>query len=131
MKYEFEVDGVRYRADKLHVFDQMEIAQTLMPVLLGLAPGPEQMLNFAAALGSIKRDRLESLIATCLANLERFQGDSWSRVWNVSAKRAQFDDLNYDLLKVFKVVAEIVKENLQTFLTGLPTLQSTPGAPKT
>jgi hypothetical protein len=120
---EFEVNGERYRADKLSAFQQFHIARRLSPLLLALGPGNGNPLaSFGQALAQMKDEDGEYIITTCLAGVQRFNKESgnWAPVWNAAAKRAMFVDL-YDFGALFPIVTKVVENNLTNFLDALPT----------
>lgn len=100
---EFEIKGVKYRAAKLSVFDQLKVTRKLLPVLAGmmsdfgsirsrlpadgkidtvkfeqLKPVFETMLpRIAEELSSLTEDDTSAIIHPCLAVVSRRHMDGW------------------------------------------------------
>ncbi len=101
---EFEIKGVKYRAAKLSVFDQLKVTRKLLPVLAGmmsdfgsirsrlpadgkidtvkfeqLKPVFETMLpRIAEELSSLTEDDTSAIIHPCLAVVSRRHGEYYS-----------------------------------------------------
>ena len=119
---EFEVKGVRYKAEKLSAFQQFAVARRLAPLVTALAPGKgkDPVASLAATLADISDENGEFVITQCMTGLQRFNGSSWTAAWNVPTRRAMFEELN-DLEGLLPVVWEVIKGNLGNFLPALPT----------
>jgi len=128
--HEFEVNGITYRCKKLTAFQQFHIARRLTPLLLALAGAGEKVNNFAAALAGMSDSDGEYVISVCLSAVERFNTEhkNWAAVWNASANRAMFVDLN-DLAALLPIVVKVIEDNLGNFWSALPTDLSTPAVP--
>jgi hypothetical protein len=140
----FEVGGNEYRIDKLDPFKQLHVMRRVSPLIPQLIPLfmqvskkglsasmdelPELLQPFADALAGMKDEDAEHVIGTCMSAVKRRQGDSWSPVWNASAKMSQFKDLN-DLSVLIPMVVRVITENLGPFINGLLTGEQTGAAP--
>lgn len=134
---EFEIKGVKYRAAKLSVFDQLKVTRKLLPVLVGmmsdfgsirsrlpadgkidtvkleqLKPVFETMLpRIAEELSSLTEDDTDAIIHPCLAVVSRRHMDGWVPVF--TRGELMFDDI--DLLVMLQLVARVVADSLGNF----------------
>ncbi|HDR8958337.1 TPA: hypothetical protein QDA70_001989 [Burkholderia vietnamiensis] len=82
---------------------------------------------FADALAGLKDEDAEYVFGTCLSVVERWQGASWAKVWNIAHKTSMFDDIGIDVM--LPLVVRVVVANLGPFIAGLLTSQaSSPAA---
>lgn len=82
---------------------------------------------FADALAGLKDEDAEYVFGTCLSVVERWQGTSWAKVWNIAHKTSMFDDIGIDVM--LPLVVRVVVANLGPFINGLLTSQaSSPAA---
>lgn len=82
---------------------------------------------FADALAGLKDEDAEYVFGTCLSVVERWQGASWAKVWNIAHKTSMFDDIGIDVM--LPLVVRVVVANLGPFISGLLTSQaSSPAA---
>ncbi|UKV75143.1 hypothetical protein FOC29_27950 [Burkholderia vietnamiensis] len=82
---------------------------------------------FANALAGLKDEDAEYVFGTCLSAVERWQGTSWAKVWNIAHKTSMFDDIGIDVM--LPLVVRVVVANLGPFINGLLTSQaSSPAA---
>lgn len=82
---------------------------------------------FADALAGLKDEDAEYVFGTCLSAVERWQGTSWAKVWNIAHKTSMFDDIGIDVM--LPLVVRVVVANLGPFISGLLTSQaSSPAA---
>ncbi|KVE14724.1 hypothetical protein WI92_11260 [Burkholderia vietnamiensis] len=82
---------------------------------------------FANALAGLKDEDAEYVFGTCLSVVERWQGTSWAKVWNIAHKTSMFDDIGIDVM--LPLVVRVVVANLGPFINGLLTSQaSSPAA---
>ncbi|HDR9135981.1 TPA: hypothetical protein QDB11_000588 [Burkholderia vietnamiensis] len=81
---------------------------------------------FADALAGLKDEDAEYVFGTCLSVVERWQGTSWAKVWNIAHKTSMFDDIGIDVM--LPLVVRVVVANLGNFIQGL---LSSPGASET
>ncbi|HDR9022693.1 TPA: hypothetical protein QDB09_003247 [Burkholderia vietnamiensis] len=82
---------------------------------------------FADALAGLKDEDAEYVFGTCLSVVERWQGASWAKVWNIAHKTSMFDDIGIDVM--LPLVVRVVVANLGPFINGLLTSQaSSPAA---
>ena len=89
------------------------------PVTNRAAPSMEQFLQaLVNALAKLSDEDCEFIIAKCLTTCRRQQGAGWSIVWNVAAKRPQYEDI--DLGAMMNLTTETLQENLAGFMPALP-----------
>ncbi|WP_176331883.1 MULTISPECIES: phage tail assembly chaperone [Burkholderia cepacia complex] len=77
---------------------------------------------FADALAGLKDEDAEYVFGTCLSVVERWQGTSWAKVWNIAHKTSMFDDIGIDVM--LPLVVRVVVANLGPFISGLLTSQA-------
>jgi len=136
---QFEIDCQQYRADKLSAFQQFHVARRISPLIPPLISAfreiarsgslssdspalPAVLQSLADGFAQLSDESAEFVISTCLGVVRKQQGDSWVVIWNASAKRAAFDELN-DLSKLLPIVLRVIQDNLAPFMSGLLTSQ--------
>ena len=110
---EFEIKGVKYRAAKLSVFDQLKVTRKLLPVLAGMMSDFGSIRSRLPADGKIDtEDDTDAIIHPCLAVVSRRHMDGWVPVFTQG--ELMFDDI--DLLVMLHLVARVVADSLGNFL---------------
>jgi hypothetical protein len=134
MSEPFEVGGFTYRAGKLDARTQFHVVRRLAPVLGSFrdilavvrpAEGQERVDPIEAiepladAVSKMPDDHVDYVLDACLSVCQREQpgGAGWSPVWNVQAKRPQFEDI--DMLAMLQIVANVLAGALSGFFPGL------------
>lgn len=131
---EFEIKGLKYRAAKLSVFDQLKVSRKLLPLLSGLL-GEIKVLRqlktgqvsvedalkvalpvIAQTLADLSDDDSNAIIHPCLAVVSRETGKSYSAIF--TSGQLMFDDI--DLMDMLQIVARVVGDSLGNFLPALP-----------
>ncbi|WP_264163203.1 phage tail assembly chaperone [Burkholderia sp. AU32262] len=101
-----------------------ERSRDLLSMVDAIAP---VLQPFADALAGLKDEDAEYVFGTCLSVVERWQGGSWAKVWNLAHKTSMFDDIGIDVM--LPLVVRVVVANLGPFISGLLTSQaSSPAA---
>jgi hypothetical protein len=128
------IGGHQYRFGKLSAMQQFHVARRLAPVLTRLSDldfgalsttsddavgrGLRMMQPIADALHSLSDQDSEYVINTCMSVVQRAQptpaGDAWAFVWNKSAQRAMFEDI--DLTVMLQLTLRVLMESLSGFL---------------
>lgn len=72
---------------------------------------------FADALAAMSEADANMVIATCMAVVQRQQGEAWTSVWNVTAQAFMFQDIELDTM--LPLMVRVVQENLGPFIRGL------------
>jgi hypothetical protein len=136
---EFEIDGKKYRADKLSAFEQFHVSRRISPLIPKLIPVMLEVAKTQGTLGSLSRiadvmqpfaDGLASMsdtdaeyvMSTCLSVVKRNQSDNWAPVWSARAKAMMFDDMN-DIGSMLPLVMQVIQDSLGPFIHGLLTRQ--------
>lgn len=137
---EFEIKGQSYNSGKLDAFKQMHITRRLLPMIGRVGPGlmsadggsesmtMASLAPVADALAHMSDEDCDYVVQTCLAVVKRRQGEGaasvWSIIWNKSANRLMFDDI--DMAIMLQITTVVIKENLTGFFSELPS--TSPGA---
>jgi len=137
---EFEVDNKQYRTvRRLDAFSQLHVARKLAPLLVSLTPTPEMrarlqaeaqakasgderpmvdmaemMLPVIEGLASMKSEDVDFISSTCLSVVSRNQGTGWVPIWNSTAKRMMFEDI--DGMALLQITFQVIQENLSNFM---------------
>lgn len=131
---EFEIKGLKYRAAKLSVFEQLKVSRKLLPLLSGLL-GEIKVLRqlktgqvsvedalkvalpvIAQTLAYLSDDDSNAIIHPCLAVVSRETGKSYAAIF--TSGQLMFDDI--DLMDMLQIVARVVGDSLGNFLPALP-----------
>lgn len=131
---EFEIKGVKYRAAKLGVFEQLKVSRKLLPVIAGMVSEfREVQLRLASkdtegamasvlpkiadAVSGLSDEDCNAILFPCLSVVSRDHMKSWVPVF--SHDTLAFDDI--DLPTMLQLVARVVADSLGNFLQELPT----------
>ena len=126
---ETTINGEVYRTGKLNAMEQFHVVRRLLPIFSELGASITQIngsgyseMNFlqalAGAVSKLSDEECEFVIAKCLTHCQRQQGPAWANVWNVAAKRLQFDDMDMQIM--LNLTTIILQENLAGFFPALP-----------
>lgn len=140
---EFEIKGLKYRAAKLSVFEQLKVSRKLLPLLSGLL-GEIKVLRqlksgqitieealkvalpvIANTLSDLSDDDSNAIIHPCLAVVSRETGKSYTAIF--TSGQLMFDDI--DLMDMLQIVARVVGDSLGNFLPALPDSETDAPAP--
>ncbi|WP_395490365.1 phage tail assembly chaperone [Cedecea davisae] len=130
---EITLKAVNYRIGKLSVFEQLNVARKLLPVLAGVVSdfrslqGKEGgnaletvLPKIARMLADLSEDDCNAILYPCLAVVTREHMKGWVTVFNQGS--LSFDDI--DLMTLLQLVARVVADSLGNFLQELPGGQS-------
>ena len=129
---EVEVFDHTYRIGRLDAMKQLHVQRRLAPILAGLGASAFKLFNagkeqvdqsealtaFAPvleALAAMKDDEVEYVIYTCLAVVERKDGDRWVKL--LTGRQFQYQDLTMQAM--MRLTTEVVEENLGGFFGQL------------
>lgn len=125
-----EVNGHTYSVGRLNPMTQFHITRRLAPILAqmgislqALGQGSKSDLtDFLPLLGPVSDimakmtdEDADYIVYTCLAVVSRLSGEKWSRV--TTGNNMMYDDI--DMPTMLRLVVEVVKENLGSFMRGL------------
>ena len=128
---QLEVNGQTYNIGRLSPMTQFYVTRRLAPLLaqMGISLQALQkgitadLTDFLPALGPItdalariSDDDANYVIFTCLDAVSRRTGEKWGRV--NTGTNLMFTDI--DMPTMLRLVVEVVKENLGSFMRGLP-----------
>lgn len=136
---EFRVGDFEYRARSMDAFSQLDVMAKLSPLL---AAGASELIPFfldmsknglttadssaltgilaaldpaAKALANMSGDDRRFIIGTCLSLCERQTSNGWTKIWNIDAGRAMFDDINNDVSVMLKITTCVLQGTFQRF----------------
>ena len=134
MSSEIQVSGRTYRIGRLDAMRQFHVARKLVPVITSLgslaevagslklqsAEGIAALKPVMDALAAMPDADCEFVLGACLSVTQRQNdgGTGWSPVWNVAAKRLQFEDIG--LPAMLQIAAAVLRENLGGFFPAAP-----------
>ena len=135
----FEIDGKAYQTASMPVMTQFHVMRRMAPVLgkmaqnmAGMVAAKQEiaagegsamaaMLPLAEAVATLSDADCEFVLNACLAVTKRQEGTNWVPIWNVNAKRLQFQDIN--LMAMLTIAGNVLTEDLGGFLGGnVPTV---------
>lgn len=133
---EFTIKEYTYRSRKLDAFAQMHVVRRIAPIITslkamfeqGLRPDDQADADFFDTLGPLV-DAVSALpdadvnyvVATCLAVVDRQSGPGWQTVWNSAAGRAQFEDIQTNMMLMLHLCYMVIQDSVSNFLSELPT----------
>lgn len=126
---EFEVNGVKYKTQKMNAFDQLHVARKLAPVvgaignISALAAGDASVFgSLVKAISDLPEEDCNVVLHKCLAAVSRGDttpaGTTWAPIWNAQAKRLMFDDI--DLIVMLQITGRVIQDSLSSFTNALP-----------
>ena len=137
MSTDVTVGGQTYRVGRLDAMKQFHVARKLAPVITSLggmsdvvrslkggeAAGGIELASLRPvmdALASMPEADCEFILGTCLAAVQRKSegGTGWTPIWNVAAKRLQFEDIG--LTGMLEITAAVLRSNLGNFFPAAP-----------
>ncbi|MNJ74998.1 hypothetical protein D3C77_720210 [compost metagenome] len=86
----------------------------------------EVMGPFADGVAAMPDETAEFILGTCLAVVQRKQGERWMPVWSGSQGTCMFDDM--DLGVMLQLTFRVIKESLGPFISGMLSGRGTPKA---
>lgn len=139
----FTIGEHDYRSDKLDALTQFNVSRRIIPVVIALAPliipgatekdialliTSDLSRNVALiqpaleAVAKMPDDDVNYVLAKCASRVFRANKnpstgavDSWSPIWNSSAKSLQYDDLG--MVDLITIVWNVLRENLEGFFS--------------
>lgn len=130
---EITLKAVNYRIGKLGVFEQLNVARKLLPVLAGVVSdlrglqGKEGgnaletvLPKIARTLADLSEEDCNAILYPCLAVVSREHMKGWVPVF--SQGELAFDDI--ELMALLQLVARVVADSLGNFLQELPGSQT-------
>lgn len=134
---EFEIKGVKYRAAKLGVFEQLKVSRKLLPVVAGMVSEFREVQSriaskdtegamslmlpkIASAVSELSDEDCDAILFPCLSVVSREHMKSWVPVFKHDTMA--FDDI--DLPTMLQLVARVVADSLGNFLRELPTSET-------
>lgn len=127
---EFTVLDYTYRSGQIDAMTQFHVVRRLAPVLAsfkdvaaqagGGAVGIEALEPVVVAMGRLPDEDVEYIIGKALAVVSRRKSNDagWAPIWNVAAKRPQFDDIA--MPQMLMITMHVIQAALADFLPGLP-----------
>jgi hypothetical protein len=130
-KKEIEVAGNVYRIGKLSVMQQFHVARKLAPILGSMTDTLKEaakqndqdgellmkvMEPMANALAQMSFDDSEFVVNTCLATVERKDGQGFQKI----KAGSQFQYADIDLGVMMRLTFAVIQENLGNFFRGPP-----------
>lgn len=115
---EFEIKGQQYRAGRLDAFKQFHVARRLAPLLGGIAKGGQGDFSaflqpMAEALAGMPDADCDFILNTCLAVVQRQQGNAWAPI--IKGKELMFEDI--DMGSMIQITIKVIQENLGSFFS--------------
>ncbi len=121
---DFKVGEYNYRSGRLTAFQQFHVARKLGPILAKLGPSSGReglsmidLLEPAVdALAEMPEADCDYVLRRCLSVVQRQVGTAWQSVWNDSAKRLMFEDI--DLAAMIQISMQVLGDNLGNFISA-------------
>lgn len=143
---QFELKGHQYQSGKLDAFKQFHVARRLAPLLSGVgaalkgngeqpkqgdgeAAAAAQKADFsdflepmADALAHMPDADCDYILFTCLAVVQRQQGNGWAKVLAQGSRSLMFDDI--DMGEMIGITMKVIQENIGGFFSAPGALAS-------
>lgn len=128
MNTTLEVNGHKYGIGKIPPITQFHITRRLAPMLAQMGISLQMLkagadTDFLSVLGPLtdmlakmSDDDANYVIFTCLAVVTREDSGKWTRV--STGTNMMYEDI--DMATMLRLAIEVVKENLGSFMRGLP-----------
>lgn len=121
---QIEIEGKVYRAAaKLNAFQQFHVVRRVLPVLSSVFEGDDAgfMRRAIGAMAGMPDADCDFVLRTCLAVVQRQQGQAWAPVIAPQQGLAMmFDDIG--LTELMQLTVEVIKENLSGFFSAAAAL---------
>lgn len=126
---EIEIEGHRYRVEKMNALTQLHVARRLGPALLVVGISLETLRagmrihigDLIASAGPVMEvvskmpeEDFNYVLFSCLRVVRRQQGEAWAPLVDAQGQRLMFADL--DFVALLGLAIEVLKENLGNFL---------------
>jgi hypothetical protein len=139
---EVKISGQTYRINRLDAMKQFHIARKVLPVVAGLAQvaialfkeekrvdlNKEDIISsigpITEALSSMPDKDFEDVVMRCMASVQRQSGSGWADMTAKDGRSLMFQDIQGP--ELFRLTAEVIKENLGGFLALVQPQDSTP-----
>jgi hypothetical protein len=122
---ELAIEDKTYRTGKLDAKTQFHIVRRLLPLVSSIGTLSADRLDmtnmvtaFADAISKLSDEDCDYVLAKALSVCQRKEGQAWAPVWNRSADRMQYDDI--DLVVMMQLTVAVLQENLGGFFPALP-----------
>ena len=126
--HEFTVSDHDYRAGKMDALTQFHVLRRLAPIIGSLkdlaggdvSKGLEALGPIADVVARLPDEDVNYVLDRCLSTVQRKKdGDTgWAPIWNASAKRAMFDDI--DMMSMLLISGNVVMNAVGPFYFGRP-----------
>jgi hypothetical protein len=120
-----------YKTGRLDAFTQLHIVRRLGPALIvagvsievlksGTKLYLQDMVRMAepvmSFVGQMREEDVDYILLSCLRVIQRKEGDRWMSI-NSGTRDLQYNDI--DMIVLLRLVVEVLKDNIGSFLTGL------------
>lgn len=118
---EFEISGIKYRAEPMDARRALHVALKLVAVAGHIQNAENPLLAIAGALSSLSPDDTDFVVNECLRVVTREApgGAAWSPIMTPQGV-LMFDDLRTSLAALIQIVTPVLGANVQGFLSELP-----------
>ncbi len=120
---EFEINDVKYRADKLDAMQQFHVARRIAPVIAVVPNVLKSIKGDIGALqplleivGKMPDDDVNYIISECMSVVYRLDGPGYVRVWTRGTNKPMFADM--DMTVLLRIVFQVVSDNLLPFMNA-------------
>lgn len=136
----FEIGGQKYQSAKMAALPAFHVARRIMPAVaplfaslpaLQVAKDSGRPLDILSVMVPLMEEiakmpdkDVDEVIAACLAVVTRQQpnGLGWAPVWSAAGRQPMFDDITLPVM--LGIVAQVLRENLESFSAALPSVLS-------
>lgn len=114
---EFKVGEHTYSAMRLDAFTQLHIGRRLAPALANVTAESGSLVSILDALGAASQADVDFIIKAAVKVVKRQSGNGWAPIYNDSADRMAFEDING--AQLVEIAAVAIKDDIAPFFSGL------------
>lgn len=114
---EFEVGGQTYSASRLDAFTQLHVGRRMAPLMAYVSAQGGKFNAITEALSLAPQADLDYVIRAAVRVVKRRSGDGWVPVFNASAERMAFEDI--DGVQLLEIVGHTLQGDILPFFSGL------------
>lgn len=114
---EFEVGGQTYSATRLDAFTQLHVGRRLAPLMAYVSAQGGKFNAITEALSLAQQADVDFVIRAAVRVVKRRSGDGWVPIFNASADRMAFEDI--DGVQLLEIAGHALQGDLLPFFEGL------------
>ena len=117
MSTEFTVGDHTYSARRLDAFTQLHVGRRLAPLLGYITAAGGNFASVVEALSAAPQADVDYIVRNTLKSVKRKSGEAWADVYNQTAEKLVFEDI--DGLHLLEIVSQALQGDIVPFFSGL------------